>query len=176
MSNKALNSNEVMPSNPADAAGTAPVRRRVPMATARRKLEVIQEIPGYHLHWFAEEKVSQALQGGYEFVDRNEITHLNNHNPGGGDGNTALDSRVSLIGGRTEFGVPFRATLMKIKQEFFDEDQKSLEQITIDKIKAIFNKEQILTRDGRMRTDANVYVKTAVFNRPIRKARIGRVV
>lgn len=174
MSTKNIDTGEVTASNAADARGVVP-RRRVPMSTARRKLEVVQEIAGYHMHWFRDDNVEQALQAGYQFVDRGEIS-LNNHNPGGGSGNTALDSRVSIVGGTSEHGQPTRLTLMKIEQSYFDEDQAALEKVTVDRIKGIFNKEQILTKDGRMRTDANVYVKTAVFNRPIRKARIGRVV
>lgn len=169
----------VTKSTVADKPGAAPVaqaRRRIPMSTPRRKLEIMQEIPGYHMHWFRDDKVAQALDAGYIRVQRNEVS-LNVNNPGakpGSDGNTALDSNVSIVGGKTDDGDPIGLTLMKIQEEYFLEDQKVLEQHNIQKMQSIFENEMILSKDGRMAKDATAYVKTALFNRPKRVAKIGR--
>ena len=164
----------VTKSTPADPAGTVPKQRkkRIPMSVARRKLEVVQEIPGFHLHFFRDDKVQQALDAGYEFVNRREVT-LNVNNPGSlphQDGNTALDSHVSVVGGHSEKGDPIGLTLMKIETAYYEEDQKLLEDQNINRMRDIFVNEMIVGKDGRMSKDATAYVKTAVFNRPIRKA------
>lgn len=163
---------EITKSTPADKPGTTPARRkRIPMSTARRKLEVTQEIPGTHLHFFRDDKIMQALDAGYRYILRHEVS-LNINNPGSlpdSDGNTALDSHVSVVGGTTEQGVPIGLTLMGIPQEFFDEDQKILEDQNIRRMRDIFMNEMIVGKDGRMHQDATAYVKTALFNRPTRK-------
>jgi len=46
-------------------------RKRIPMSTATRKMEVAA-IDGFYLYWFAETNIPAALQAGYEFVDRSE--------------------------------------------------------------------------------------------------------
>lgn len=176
MSQQQIDGN-VTKSTPADKASEAPSpRRRIPMSTPRRKLEVVREIPGYHMHWFRDDKVAQALDAGYERVHRSEVS-LNITNPGqkpGSDGNTSLDSNVTLVGGKTDDGEPIGLTLMKISEAYFAEDQKVLEQHNIQKMQSIFENEMILGKDGRMAKDATAYVKTALFNRPKRVAKIGR--
>lgn len=162
------------PSGIADPKGTVPKTRkkRIPMSVARRKLEVTQEIPGWHLHFFRDDKLAQALDAGYEYCSRREVS-LNINNPGSlphQDGNTALDSHVSLVGGKDDDGKPIGLTLMKIENEYFEEDQKLLEDQNINRMRDIFMNEMIVGKDGRLSKDATAYVKTAVFNRPIRKA------
>ena len=117
--------------NPANAtAKPVAAFKRIPMSVPVRKLEV-PEIPGYHLHWFKsdEQRLQQALQGGYEFVDRKEV-RLNSVSLGGTgavDASTDMGSRVSIISGGDGAGGPERLILMKIKQEWYEEDQKLLE-------------------------------------------------
>ena len=176
MSQQQIDGN-VTKSTPADKPGTAPqTRRRIPMSVPRRKLEVVQEIPGFHLHWFRDDKIQQALDAGYMFVQRHEI-QLNPSNPGlrpDQDGNTELGDVVALTGGLTEEGKGIGLHLMKIPEEFFLEDQKELEKHNIQRMQDIFENELIVGRDGRMKADATTYVKTALFNRPKRVARPGR--
>lgn len=176
MSQQQIDGN-VTKSTPADKRGTAPrTRQRIPMSVPRRKLEVVHEIPGYHLHWFRDDKIQQALDAGYEPVRRGEI-QLNPSNPGlkpDQDGNTELGDTVSLTGGQTEEGKGIGLTLMKIPEEFFLEDQKELERHNIKLMQDIFENELIVGKDGRMKSDATTYVKTALFNRPKRVARPGR--
>ena len=106
-------------------------RKRIPMSLPRQKLSV-PEIPGYHLHWMlgTPERIAQALEAWYEFVDENEAT-MENVDIGGDtlkSGNTDLGSRVSRGAGSDigTDGQPVRLYLMKIKQEYWEEDQKIL--------------------------------------------------
>ena len=107
-------------------------RKRIPMSVPVQKLEA-PEIPGYHLHWFngTPERIQRALDGGYEFVDEREAK-INNVSLGGdsiASGNTDMGSRVSVVSG-TELGrdgQPIRLILMKIKQEWYEEDQRLVE-------------------------------------------------
>lgn len=120
--------------NPANVAGkTVAERKRIPMSVPVQRLEA-EEIHGYHLHWFqgTQERISRALDGGYEFVDPREM-QINNVSLGGDSalsGNTDMGSRVSVVSGQElgKDGQPVRLVLMKIKQEWYEEDQKAAEQ------------------------------------------------
>ena len=117
--------------NPASGA-KAPERKRIPMSVPVQKLEV-DPMPGYHLHWFLSNpsRIQRALDGGYEFVDSGDV-RVNNTSLGGTsvqDGSTDMGSRVSIVSGK-ELGMdgqPERLILMKIRQEWHDEDQKVTE-------------------------------------------------
>lgn len=107
-------------------------RKRVPMSVPVQRLEA-PEIPGYHLHWFINTpaRIQRALDGGYEFVDSKELK-INNVSLGGDSalsGNTDMGSRVSVVSGQEAGmdGQPSRLVLMKIKQEWYEEDQKLVE-------------------------------------------------
>ena len=118
--------------NPATPAGKAE-RKRIPMSVPVQRLEA-PDMPGWHLHWFlgTPERLQRALDGGYEFVDEREIK-INNVSLGGDSmksGNTDMGSRVSIVSGQEvgKDGQPVRLILMKIKQEWWEEDQKLVEQ------------------------------------------------
>lgn len=107
-------------------------RKRIPMSAPVQKLEV-DEIPGYHLHWFLSGpgRLERAVDGGYEYVDARDI-QLNNTSLGGDSaisGNTDMGSRVSVVSGQEigKDGQAVRLVLMKIKLEWWNEDQKLLE-------------------------------------------------
>ena len=108
---------------------------RIPMSVPQRKLEVPFEIPGYHLYWMrgTPERIQQAIRGGYEFVDQNEV-QLNNNDLGGdaaAGGNTDMGSRVSYVAGQGDVdvtGQPVRLYLMKIRNEWYEEDRKIIAQ------------------------------------------------
>lgn len=108
-------------------------RKRIPMSTPVQKLEC-PEIEGYHLHWFLNTpaRIQRAVDGGYEFVDEREV-RINSVGLGGdsaASGNTDMGSRVSVISGDA-VGLdnqPSRLILMKIKQEWYEEDQQANEQ------------------------------------------------
>ena len=155
----------------------APATKRQSTATAVRRLEV-PAIDGYHLHWFAESRVPWAKSCGYELVKKEEVAIDERSLMGG---NTDLGSDVSLVGSRTSENMPNygmeRIILMKIKQEWFLEDQDKKDATALAPLQAIFGEdlkagEKIRRPDGSME-----YVKTASFvsgmkpllNRPARK-------
>lgn len=121
-------------SNPSNAPGkTKEERKRIPMSVPIQKLEV-PAIPGYHLHWFRGDasRIQRAMDGGYERVLSNEVS-LNNVSLGGNSalsGSTDMGSGVSTVAGKElgPDGQPIRMVLMKIKQEWYEEDQKLVEQ------------------------------------------------
>ena len=118
--------------SPASPVARDSERKRVPMSVPVQRLEA-PDIPGYHLHWFvgSPERLQRALDGGYEFVDERE-TKINNVSLGSEStrsGNTDMGSRVSVVSGQEvgKDGQPTRLILMKIKQEWWEEDQKLVE-------------------------------------------------
>lgn len=163
-------------SNPTEGAASRrnrPPRR--PMSTARQRFQT-PEIPGWHLHWFKEDNVPQAMEAYYEFVDRSEV-NMNQLNValGGTSTGTDLGSRVSLIADKTESGTPVRAYLMKLPEEYWLEDQKEIEQRNSGIMQAIFGDEaKVDTGDGLKPLGKESYRDTAIFNRPTRKAVIRR--
>lgn len=119
--------------NPSNTPGkTSAERKRIPMSVPVQKLEV-PEIPGFHLHWFRGDaaRIERAKAGGYEFVDAPEVS-LNNVSLGGdsaASGSTDMGSRVSIVAGKElgPDGQPIRMVLMKIRQEWWEDDQKLVE-------------------------------------------------
>ncbi len=160
----------VNPANNADAKST---RKRIPMSVPQRKLEV-SEIPGFHTHWFRDDNIARALQAGYEFVDEKEVT-LNQMGVGSSrdvSGNADMGSRVRVVSGTAADGGVEHLTLMKIRQEFWDEDRKEIEARNASVMSAIFRDEQILGSEKVSPEDqGSRYVKTALFNRPTRKGK-----
>jgi len=104
-------------------------RKRIPMSVPVQKLEA-PDIPGYHLHWFRGEpdRLQRALDGGYEFVDERElkVNAVGLGTTSTATGNTDMGSRVSVVSGDGvgRDGQPSRLVLMKIKQEWYEEDQQ----------------------------------------------------
>jgi len=97
-------------------------RTRVPLGGLRTKLNV-KPIEGYVLRWMNDfsGRIQDAEQAGYEFVSYTEIGGI-------GQSSTSPESqemgeKVSKQVGVTETGAPLIAYLMKIKQEWYDEDQ-----------------------------------------------------
>lgn len=119
--------------NPANTTGrTSGERQRIPMSVPVQKLSV-PEIPGFHLHWMRGDRarIQQALRGGYEFVAPSEVDILN---AGIGtstaiSGNTDMGDRVSVASGDdiSDDGQTGRLYLMKIRLDWYVEDQKHLE-------------------------------------------------
>lgn len=145
---------------------TTAERKRIPMSIPQRKLEV-PELPGYHLHWFLEGRVPRALQGGYEFVDIQEIGGLNQHgvaNDSTLSGNSSLGSRVTVVSGEGQSGsAPDTLVMMKIKEEWYLEDQKILEARNNQIIEAI-RQRQFIPKDGESAADQDKrYVKQSAF-------------
>jgi hypothetical protein len=94
--------------------GERPQRKqRVPFGIPRAKLSVAVPIAGYHLHWIndAPGRIQGALDGGYEFVSPSEV------------GAESSESQVKIFAGTNEDGSPMMAYLMKIKNEWREEDK-----------------------------------------------------
>lgn len=165
---------ETTKSNPANPS-TPRARRRVPMSVPVPRMKV-DDIPGFHLHWFKESNVPRAMDAGYEFVDKEEvhIRQLGLGNPSDLSGNTDLGSRVSIVGSAEGPNRgPERAYLMKIREEWYKEDRKLLDERNASIMEAIFGDEKIVGPEGSISDrDRLQYVSTALLNRPVRKAKI----
>ena len=159
------------PNNPANAVAERPQRKRIPMSVPQRKLEVT-EIPGFHLHWFRDENIARAVQAGYEFVEDKEVS-LNQSGVGSSKditGNADMGTRVRVVSGTAADGNVEHLTLMKIRQEWWDEDRKEIEARNASVMSAIFQQEAIMGAEGVSPEDRSLsYVKTALFQRPVRK-------
>jgi hypothetical protein len=150
-------------------------RKRIPMSVPTRRLEV-PEIQGWHLHWFLESRIPRALQAGYQFVDYDEVP-VNQRgiaNDSTVSGNTDLGSRIRQIGGRDESGQPEHLVLMKLKEEWWQEDRKVIDEKNARMMSSIFKDEQILGAEKDIPDDQGTrYVDRsrtkALFNRPPRK-------
>ena len=105
-----------------------PKVERIPFGGRRSKLQVSENIPGYVLRWVndVDGRIHDAQKGGYEFVLKSEA-------PSVGDGqlhqdNSDINARVSKIVSRGKTD-PIRAFLMKIRKEWYIEDQQAKEEI-----------------------------------------------
>lgn len=94
---------------------------RTPLGRARQKLSA-KEIPGYVCRWINDDggRIPQAIEGGYNYVTQKEAGHIGESVE---DGNTDIGSKVSKVVGKHPDGTPKRAFLMKIKKDWYDEDQ-----------------------------------------------------
>lgn len=118
--------------NPANTPETRVTEAtRIPMSLPQAKLAV-PDIPGYHLHWFVGANVARAIKGGYQFVAPDEVDVQNTGlaDDVSKNGSSDLGTRVSVIAGGIAEGdtQPQRLYLMKIRQEWWQQDQKVLEQ------------------------------------------------
>jgi len=165
--------------NPANRAAKAKEEtKRIPMSTPVQKLHV-EDIPGYHLHWMrnSPDRIAQAQRAGYEFVRPEEI-YVNSVGLGTQSaisGNTDMGSLVSVIaGGVGADNQPTRLVLMKLKQEYWEEDQKKVEQKN-DQVVAALNGGQVGGAEARDGSELNMrYVGSRtklpdMFTKKIRK-------
>jgi hypothetical protein len=118
-----------------------PVRKsRKPFGVPRSKLAVANHIEGYHLHWINDTpgRLHEASSGDYEFVSPKEV------------GVEDKEERIKQLVGTNEDGSPMFAYLMKIRQEWYEEDQKAVNAVQ-DSIDA-----QI--RGGKLEDTGNRYI------------------
>ena len=98
--------------------------RRNSIGVPRLTLAVRNEIPGYHLCWMNDDgNVQNALDSGYEFVTRGETELENGVTPSNIDQGDKIRQKV----GTTASNEPLYAYLMKIKQEWHEEDMFEIE-------------------------------------------------
>lgn len=159
-------------------------RKRIPMSVARQKLQVVDQIPDYHLHWALESNLSQYLQAGYEFVhcDEVQVNQVNVGNDSTISGNASLGTRVTIHAGTNASGQPESHVLMKLPLEFWNEDRRAIEDRNASVLSNVFRNEQILGSDkGGHETsyvdpERTSYVPSPhtlkpLFQRPTRKAK-----
>lgn len=104
-----------------------PVRRnRGAFNGTRGKLQVGHLITGYHLYFFNDEpgRIQAALDAGWEFVSPEEVGYASTNVT---STNVDLGDRVSVIGSKNDMGEPVKQILLKIKQEWWDEDQAEIQ-------------------------------------------------
>jgi hypothetical protein len=98
--------------------------RRNSIGVPRLTLAVTNEIPGHHLCWMNDDgNVQNALDSGYEFVTRGETELANGVTPQ----NTDMSDKVKQKVGTTQQGDVLYAYLMKIKNEWHEEDMAAIE-------------------------------------------------
>ena len=104
-----------------------PVRRnRGAFNGTRGKLQVGNLITGYHLYFFNDEpgRIQAALDAGWEFVSPSEVGYAASNVT---NTNVDLGDRVSVIGSKNDMGQPVKQILLKIKEEWWDEDQADIQ-------------------------------------------------
>lgn len=101
--------------------------KRTPLGSLRLKMSVEGNFDGYHTHWINDVNTNlhEAQQAGYEFVERDEAGQIGDKNLT--PGNQDLGSMVSRVVGTKSDGTPQHAYLMKLPQEFYEEDMAELE-------------------------------------------------
>ena len=98
--------------------------RRNSFGAPKLSMAVTVEVPGHHLCWMNDNgNVEKALEGGYDFVSKHETEIENGVSPS----NVDMTDRIKLKVGTLEGGAPLYAYLMKIKNEWYEEDQNSIE-------------------------------------------------
>jgi hypothetical protein len=98
--------------------------RRNSIGVPRLTLAVKFEIPGHHLCWMNDDgNVESALDSGYEFVTRGETELEDGVTPS----NVDMSDRIKQKVGTTQQGDILYAYLMKIKNEWHEEDMATIE-------------------------------------------------
>lgn len=102
-------------------------RKRVPFGGFRSRLQVSDSFPGYVLRWFndVDGRIQRAQDAGYVFVKAEEVSSLGEHQIH--QDNSDLNGNVSKVVSRGEPVI--RAYLMKIKEEWYQEDQREKEKV-----------------------------------------------
>lgn len=140
---------------------------RVSLNAPMRKLEV-PPLPGYHLHWFLERNISAALSGYYEFVLPEEVPTADRSIGGRTYGTSSEDlggNRISQIGGTNERGLPEQLILMKIRLEWYFDEQRKIAERNLGVIKQIFQKKAPLLEAGERREDTEMrYTREATID------------
>lgn len=137
------------PETPSNIASSN--RKRIPMSVARQRLQLeVNAVPGHVLHWALESNLHQFLEAGYELVGRHEVV-VNARNVGydpAASGNQDLGSNVRVLAGVGESGSPEYHILVKIKEEFYREDQKLIAERNSSVLSAVFRGEKIISSDS----------------------------
>jgi len=103
---------------------------RIPFGSQRIKGLIPNKDPAYHYHWINDTpgRIEMAIEGGYELVAKAGINVGTD-----GNQNTELGSAISQHAGRDEAGKPYKRYAMRIRKEFYDEDQ-AVKQSEVDEV------------------------------------------
>jgi hypothetical protein len=95
-------------------------KKRVPLGAQRIKGVVANQDKAFHYHWINDVpgRIGRALEGGYQLVPKEGVNVGTT-----GDANTNLGSMVSQYAGRDESGQAYNRYLMRIRNEWYTEDQ-----------------------------------------------------
>lgn len=108
------------------AADGATRKRRNTFNGTEVKLSVRQQIDGYHLHVFTDagSRIQEALDSGYEFVQPVEVGGVSENVV---SRNGDLGERIRYLVNPRAQGTEQYGYLMKIRQEWYEEDQADLQ-------------------------------------------------
>lgn len=92
-----------------------PRQRRQSFSIPTSKLEISQQLEGYHYRWINDEpgRIAKALASGYVFAEPEEVGR-----------EADRDNKVSILGGANKDGSPLQVYLMRIPMEYYLEDQE----------------------------------------------------
>lgn len=118
-------------------------RRKGSFGGLSKKLDVDHYIDGYHLHWLNDTpgRISGALETGYEHVKEKEVYS-----------HSESEEFVKRHAGTTEEGKGMNTYLMKIRQDWYEEDQAEVENQN--------NAFDTAIRSGKLETPINGYIPT----------------
>jgi len=110
--------------------GTSKKKRR-PLGVSRLKLEVHNQDPNYVYRHVSDRdnRINDAIEGGYEMAPQMEMGH-------DGRANTDPGGRTSQVVDSID-GKPITGHLMRIKREWYEEDQADKEKALAEKDKTI---------------------------------------
>lgn len=138
-------------------------KERVRFGAARQKMSV-PELEGYFLCWINDvgNRLNEAQAGGYEFVAQGEVGKVgeNLSQSKWTKGASETDSRISMVVGKQEDGSSLRAYLMKLKQEWRDEDMADRQAVhdEIDASLRVGNVNGEVGKDGRYIPDQGIKI------------------
>jgi hypothetical protein len=123
---KAEERNAVTAAASTPAADGTTRKRRNTFNGTEAKLSVRQQIPGYHLHVFTDtgSRIQEAMDSGYEFVSPAEVGGVSENVV---SRNGDLGERIRYLVNPRAQGTEQYGYLMKIRQEWYEEDQAELQ-------------------------------------------------
>lgn len=130
----------------------------------------VPALPGYHMHWFLETNVPLALRGWYEFVTTDDKIEIPDKNIGGfvpGVQSEDLGgNRVTQLNkGPGADGQPIQFVLMKIRQEFYFDEQRKIASRNYAILYQIFKHKLALAAPGENQGDYDKrYTREAVID------------
>ena len=108
------------------ASDGATRKRRNTFNGTEAKLSVRQQIPGYHLHVLTDagSRIQEAMDSGYEFVRPEEVGGVSENVV---SRNGDLGERIRYLVNPRAQGTEQYGYLMKIRQEWYEQDQAELQ-------------------------------------------------